>query len=73
MLLLIKKKLFRFVSSVLPSGSQDLSGDEVDTIIKFKSALGIDDPDAAAMHMEVSIRYWSLHLDVGDMNYLCGC
>lgn len=53
------------MSSVLPSGSQDLSGDEVDTIIKFKSALGIDDPDAAAMHMEVSIQYWSCILSGG--------
>lgn len=47
--------MFRFVSSVLPPGSQDLNGDEFDAIIKFKSALGIDDPDAAGMHMEVSI------------------
>lgn len=44
---------FRFVSSVIPPGGQDLKGDEVDTIVKFKKALGIDDPEAAAMHMEV--------------------
>lgn len=44
---------FRFVESVLPPGSQDLKGDEFDTIISFKNALGIDDPEAAAMHMEV--------------------
>lgn len=56
--------MFRFVSSVLPPGSQDLNGDEVDTIIKFKSALGIDDPDAAGMHMEVSILRWSLRHDM---------
>lgn len=43
------------MSSVLPPGSEDLKGDEVDMIIKFKSALGIDDPDAAGMHMEASI------------------
>ncbi|KAL0389113.1 UNVERIFIED_CONTAM: protein, chloroplastic [Sesamum calycinum] len=42
----------RFVSAVLPPESEDLKGDEVETIIKFKSSLGIDDPDAAAMHME---------------------
>lgn len=34
-------------------GSQDLTGNEVDTIVNFKNALGIDDPEAAAMHMEV--------------------
>lgn len=45
--------MFRFVSSVLPPGGEELKGDEVDTIINFKKALGIDDPDAAAMHMEV--------------------
>lgn len=41
------------MSSVLPPGGEELKGDEVDTIINFKKALGIDDPDAAAMHMEV--------------------
>lgn len=46
--------LIRFVTSVLPVGNEDLKGDEVDKIIKFKSALGIDDPDAASMHMEVN-------------------
>ncbi|KAL4010682.1 hypothetical protein IC575_027693 [Cucumis melo] len=56
----------RFVSSVLPSGSQDLSGDEVDTIIKFKSALGIDDPDAATMHMEIGRRIFRQRLETGD-------
>ena len=52
-LFLLFNFLFRFVSSVLPSGSEDLRGDEVETIISFKNALGIDDPDAASMHMEV--------------------
>jgi len=45
--------LFRFVSSVLPPGGEELKGDEVDRIVAFKNSLGIDDPDAAAMHMEV--------------------
>lgn len=45
--------LYRFVSSVLPAGMEDLKGTEVETIIKFKNALGIDDPDAANMHIEV--------------------
>ncbi|KAI7727898.1 hypothetical protein M8C21_010187 [Ambrosia artemisiifolia] len=42
----------RYVLSVLPSDGEDLKGDEADIIIKFKNSLGIDDPDAAAMHME---------------------
>lgn len=46
------------MSAVLPPGNEDLRGDEVDTIIKFKSALGIDDPDAAAMHMEVHLCFY---------------
>lgn len=45
--------LLRFVSSVLPPGGEELKGDEVDRIVSFKNSLGIDDPDAANMHMEV--------------------
>lgn len=41
------------MTSVLPPGGEDLRGDEVDKIVQFKKALGIDDPDAAAMHVEV--------------------
>lgn len=37
--------------------NEDLKGNEVETIIKFKSALGIDDPDAAGMHMEVCLPH----------------
>ncbi|CAM8961327.1 unnamed protein product [Rhodiola kirilowii] len=56
----------RFVSSVLPSENDDLNGDEVETIIKFKNALGIDDPDAAAMHMEIGRRIFRQRLEAGD-------
>lgn len=38
---------------MLPAGNEDLKGTEVETIKKFKNALGIDDPDAANMHLEV--------------------
>lgn len=44
---------FSFVSSLLPPGDVELKGDEADKIISFKNSLGIDDPDAAAMHIEV--------------------
>ncbi|CAA0838115.1 Protein TIC110- chloroplastic [Striga hermonthica] len=56
----------RFVSSVLPPGNEDLRGDEVDTIIKFKKTLGIDDPDAAAMHMEIGRRLFRQRLETGN-------
>ncbi|KAK6163835.1 hypothetical protein DH2020_000699 [Rehmannia glutinosa] len=56
----------RFVSSVLPPGNEDLKGDEVETIIKFKNSLGIDDPDAAGMHMEIGRRIFRQRLETGD-------
>lgn len=43
------------MSSVLPPGGENLKGNEVDLILKFKNALGIDDPDAATVHMEVDL------------------
>ncbi|KAJ8751342.1 hypothetical protein K2173_016530 [Erythroxylum novogranatense] len=56
----------RFVTSVLPPGGEDLKGNEVETIINFKNALGIDDPDAAAMHMEIGRRIFRQRLETGD-------
>ncbi|XP_030537465.2 protein TIC110, chloroplastic-like [Rhodamnia argentea] len=56
----------RFVSSVLPPGNEELEGTEVDKIVKFKSALGIDDPEAAAMHMEIGRRIFRQRLETGD-------
>ncbi|KAF9594954.1 hypothetical protein IFM89_035524 [Coptis chinensis] len=55
-----------FVSSILPPGGENLKGNEVETIIKFKSALGIDDPDAAAVHMEIGRRIFRQRLETGD-------
>jgi hypothetical protein len=43
----------RYIYSVLPPGDEDLNGTEVVAIVKFKNALGLDDVDAANMHMEV--------------------
>ncbi|KAL4558429.1 hypothetical protein LXL04_036629 [Taraxacum kok-saghyz] len=56
----------RYVTSVLPSGGEDLKGNEADIIMKFKSSLGIDDPDAAAMHMEIGRRIFRQRLETGD-------
>lgn len=44
----------RYVTGILPPGNEDLKGDEADSIIAFKNALGLDDPDAAAVHIEVT-------------------
>lgn len=41
------------MTGILPPGNEDLKGDEAESIIAFKNALGLDDPDAAAMHIEV--------------------
>lgn len=43
----------RFVFSLIHPGYEDLEGTEVETIIKFKKALGLNDIDAANVHMEV--------------------
>ncbi|XP_020581658.1 protein TIC110, chloroplastic isoform X2 [Phalaenopsis equestris] len=56
----------RFVSSVLPSGAENLKGNEVERIIKFKNALGIDDPDAASVHMEIGRHIFRQRLETGD-------
>ncbi|KAM1099304.1 hypothetical protein TB2_005799 [Malus domestica] len=60
----------RFVTSVLPPGAQELKGDEVDTIVSFKNSLGIDDPEAASMHMEIGRRIFRQRLETdreGDL------
>lgn len=56
----------RFVTGVIPPGNDDLKGDEVDTIIMFKNALGIEDPDAAAVHIEIGRRIFRQRLETGD-------
>uniref|UniRef100_A0A2P2LUT4 Uncharacterized protein MANES_18G141000 n=1 Tax=Rhizophora mucronata TaxID=61149 RepID=A0A2P2LUT4_RHIMU len=56
----------RFVSSVLPPGKEDLEGSEIETITNFKNSLGIDDPDAAAMHMEIGRQIFRQRLETGD-------
>ncbi|KAJ9565110.1 hypothetical protein OSB04_001076 [Centaurea solstitialis] len=58
-------ELYTFLLYFL-SGGEDLNGDEADIIIKFKNSLGIDDPDAAAMHMEIGRRIFRQRLETGD-------
>ncbi|RZS08435.1 hypothetical protein BHM03_00039408 [Ensete ventricosum] len=53
----------RFVSSVLPPGSENLKGYEVEMIIRFKEALGIDDPDAASVHVEIGRHIYRQRAD----------
>ncbi|CAB4282082.1 unnamed protein product [Prunus armeniaca] len=60
----------RFVTSVLPPGAEELKGDEVETIVSFKNSLGIDDPEAASMHMEIGRRIFRQRLETdreGDL------
>ncbi|TVU32207.1 hypothetical protein EJB05_23929, partial [Eragrostis curvula] len=56
----------RFVYSVLPPGDEDLNGTEVPAIVKFKNALGLDDVDAANMHMEIGRRIYRERLETSD-------
>ncbi|XP_057442164.1 protein TIC110, chloroplastic [Lotus japonicus] len=55
-----------FVSSVFPPAGEDLRGDEVDRIVSFKNSLGIDDPDAANMHMEIGRKIFRQRLEVRE-------
>lgn len=55
-----------FVFSVIPPGGEELKGDEVDRIVNFKNSLGLDDPDAAGVHMEIGRKLFRQRLEVGD-------
>ncbi|KAF6994892.1 hypothetical protein CFC21_011492 [Triticum aestivum] len=55
-----------FLYSVLPPGDEDLKGDEVEVIAKFKRGLGLDDVDAANMHMEIGRRLYRERLETRD-------
>ncbi|KAG8092076.1 hypothetical protein GUJ93_ZPchr0012g20283 [Zizania palustris] len=56
----------RFLYSVLPPADEDLKGNEVETIVKFKKALRLDDVDAANMHMEIGRRIYRERLETRD-------
>ncbi|XP_044398580.1 protein TIC110, chloroplastic [Triticum aestivum] len=55
-----------FLYSVLPPGDEDLKGNEVEVIAKFKRGLGLDDVDAANMHMEIGRRLYRERLETRD-------
>ncbi|KAK8444828.1 hypothetical protein SEVIR_9G207300v4 [Setaria viridis] len=59
-----KKK--EYIYSVLPPGDEDLKGSEVQAITKFKRALGLDDVDAANMHMEIGRHIYRERLETSD-------
>lgn len=56
----------RYIYSVLPPGDEDLKGSEVQAITKFKRALGLDDVDAANMHMEIGRHIYRERLETSD-------
>jgi hypothetical protein len=56
----------RYVTEILPPGNEDLKGDEADSILAFKNALGLDDPDAAAVHIEIGRRIFRQRLETGN-------
>ncbi|KAG0587880.1 hypothetical protein KC19_2G198400 [Ceratodon purpureus] len=62
----IKDLYASYVTGILPPGNEDLKGDEVEQIIAFKNALGLDDPDAASMHIEIGRRLFRQRMETGD-------
>ena len=46
-----------FLESAIPPGATPLAGNEADRIVAFKAALGVDDEDAAPVHMDVGRRF----------------
>ncbi|GJM91094.1 hypothetical protein PR202_ga07435 [Eleusine coracana subsp. coracana] len=56
----------KYIYSVLPPADEDLKGTEVAAIVKFKNALGLDDVDAANMHMEIGRRIYRERLETSD-------
>ncbi|KAG5224980.1 chloroplast inner envelope family protein [Salix suchowensis] len=57
-----------FVSSVIPPGGEELTGNEVETIINFKNALGIDDQMLLACMWSIVLgrRIFRQRLETGD-------
>ena len=59
------------MTSIIPSGKEDLKGNEAEVIIKLrKKALGINDPEVAAVHMESIRRIFRKRLETGKLVYV---
>lgn len=58
-----------YVTGILPPGNEDLKGDEVESIIAFKNAMGLDDSDAAAMHIEVNIAFHNFMFSIAQFTF----
>ncbi|GAQ87464.1 chloroplast inner envelope translocon protein [Klebsormidium nitens] len=55
-----------YLTSILPPGNENLKGDEVEKIIAFKDALGLEDADAAPVHIELGRRIHRSRMETGD-------
>ncbi len=55
-----------FVEAAIPPGDAPLSGNEAVLINKFKAALGLQDVDAAPVHMDVGRRFLRGRLEAGS-------
>jgi hypothetical protein len=55
-----------YLTSVLPSGDAALEGWEVGAVRAFKDALGLEDQDAAGVHLEVGRRIFRSRMEQGD-------
>eukprot|EP00898_Chlorokybus_atmophyticus_P004586 jgi/Chlat1/5128/Chrsp33S08967 len=55
-----------YLSNMIPRGDEPLVGDEAERLRVFKDALGLEDRDAADVHMEVGRRIYRQRLEVGS-------
>ncbi|KAK3247525.1 hypothetical protein CYMTET_42978 [Cymbomonas tetramitiformis] len=61
----MKNMYDHYLSNVLPPGDLPLGGWEAEALLSFKSALGLDDQDAADVHIEVGRRIFRMRFEVG--------
>ena len=54
-----------YMQSVLPGNDEPLKGDEHLKLLAFKDGLGLEDSDAAAVHIEAGRRIFRSRLEVG--------
>lgn len=61
------KQIYDFyITSVMPEGDQPLVGDEGDKIAAFREALGIEDRDAADVHLEIGRRIFRKRFELAS-------